>query len=292
MKTMVRMACILAVACAAQAQAAGGRVGTVVAISGEVLATPPGAPLRIGDVVAEGTVVETKPDAAVKLVFEKALLSIGGGTKIELSRYYFADDKGVFETLIRLVKGLIRAQVEPGLGPGASFQIATWNTIAGVKGTDFSVEAEDGKFSACYVFDGSVEFVRSSGEKRFLSTGEMGRADGPDGAITTEPIPAGLKAEKQVTLREAPRSGALSGGARAKALGDTAAASGDGVFGGPRGESAQNPQVNVIGNQPINPKNLSVPAAPAPAPPAPPPPAPPGPPGPSVPPERPEGLPF
>ena len=289
MRTMARVVCILAVACAARAHAAEGGCGTVVAISGEVLATPPGTFLRIGDTVQEGTVVETGPGAAVKLVFDRALLSIGGGTRMELSRYYFADEKGVLETLIRLVRGIIRTQIGPGLGPESSFQIATWNTIAGVKGTDFSVEAEEGTFSACYVFEGEVELVCSSGDRRILSAGEMGRVEGAGGAITAKPISPGLQAQKQVTLREAPRSGALSGGARAKAL---AASAAPGSLAAPPAGIAQNPQVNVVGNQPINPKNLSVPAVPGQAPPVPRPPAPLGPPGPSVPPERPEGLPF
>lgn len=301
MRALCFFACIMAVACMSTASAAEANRGTVVAINGEVTATPPGAVsgtlLRVGDTVAEGTVIETRADATAKIVFDKAVLSVAGGTKIELAKYYFSDEKGILESLIRLTKGLIRSQVEPGFGPGSSFQIATWNTIAGVKGTDFSVEADkDRDFSACYVFEGSIEVKNMAGRARLLSAGEMARVEGPDGAIKAGPLPQGIKGEKQITVKEAPRSAALSGGARAKALAGTSDAAKPDTFGGPPSGAEGNPQVAAV-NQLINPKGLSVPpvpgqvAPPGPQPPGPQPPAPPKPPGPSVPPEK-YPLPF
>lgn len=287
------IACVLAVAGAVPALAGEGR-GTVVAISGQVLATPPGgaaAPLRIGDTVEEGAVVETGPDATVKFAFDRAVLSIREGTRFELSRYYFSDDTGIVETLIRLTKGLIRSQVRPNLGPGSSFQIATWNTIAGVKGTDFSVETLEGKFSACYVFEGTLEMKNAAGQARSVSAGEMARAEGPDGKVTTAPLPAGVAGEKRVMVKEEPRSAALSGGARARAIAGIPESRGPSVSGIPSAGKEANPQVNVTGNQPISPKGLSVPSLPgsvSPSAPVPPP----APAAPSVPSERSEGLPF
>lgn len=115
----------------------------------------PGA-LRVGEQLWNGDRLLLQLSGQVKLVLaDGSVLKVEGGSDLTLGQT--DDGKG---TLLGLAKGLIRVVAEKQLGSGLF--VRTDAAVAGVKGTQFQVEAQDGR-SELKVLEGSVQFTPISG---------------------------------------------------------------------------------------------------------------------------------
>ena len=94
-----------------------------------------GAPIFVGDRLRTGT-----SDAA-KIVFrDDSVLDVAPNSELTVDKQVFDDDARHFATLLRMVKGKVRAWVsEYYRQPHARYEVETPTGIAGVRGTEFIV---------------------------------------------------------------------------------------------------------------------------------------------------------
>ena len=118
-------------------------VATVTAVSGAVTLTRPPAtphPLRSGDVLYWGDVVEAPKDGFARLLLgDRTTVTLRELSRLELQREPRADG---MRYALELLWGKLRVSVARMLmRQGASLDVRTRNAVASVRGTDFSVEA-------------------------------------------------------------------------------------------------------------------------------------------------------
>ncbi|NLW93752.1 MAG: FecR domain-containing protein [Chlamydiae bacterium] len=240
-----------------------GDEGTVIGLTGTVTVSAPGdappAPLKIGDTVPGGATLVTSGASMAKLVFEKAVLTVGENTELKLERHRYARDTGFCESVIGLARGMLRSQVEPQLGTGSTFQVKAWNTIAGVRGTDFTVETLPGEFTRVYVYEGSLELRNMAGLLRILGEQEMAEVQKPDGPIRVAPLTASEIEKTRLQFSEERRKSPVARGAADAVLPGGSRTDGSARLAG--GRDGVSPQTVVSGDGPLNPRNLSVPAS-------------------------------
>jgi FecR protein len=144
------------------AQPAAG-VMTVSSLEGNATAAQAGQsaqPLAAGAVLHEGDVVETAPGGRVEISFANGtLLRIGESSRVELREAPVSG--GAFRA--RLLLGNLWAKVHK-LIAGEHFEVETENAVAGVRGTEFRVEAAGGKSEDLVrVYEGAVEVKAHEG---------------------------------------------------------------------------------------------------------------------------------
>jgi hypothetical protein len=158
---------LLAVVCLIQVAAAGAQeVGTIAAREGTVeigranewLAAAQGAPVQLGDRIRTGT-----PGRARIVLRDESVLNVGDASELTIDQQVFDPNEGRFQSLIRLLKGKVRAIVsEYYEQPLASYQIETATAVSGVRGTEFVVQYDLATDSTSVVgIVGTVE-VRST----------------------------------------------------------------------------------------------------------------------------------
>lgn len=179
---------ILAVVSCAARTWAQSEVGTVAAVVGRLQVQRAaawqnggvGAPIFVGDRLRTGA-----SDSA-KIVFrDDAVLDVAPNTELTVNKQAFDPNAHRFETLLRMLKGKVRAWVsEYYRQPRARYEIETPTAIAGVRGTEFII-LYDANTAATEVIglSGTIEVagklaVLGSGVQvgpRFASRVEKGR---------------------------------------------------------------------------------------------------------------------
>jgi hypothetical protein len=140
----------------AQEQAMDRGAMTATLVEGPATATPragAGQPLAEGAVLHEGDVVETGAGGRVEISLATGtVLRIGESSRVELREA--APGGGAFRA--RLALGNLWAKVHKLLA-GERFEVETENAVAGVRGTEFRVEAGGtGKEDLVRVYEGAV----------------------------------------------------------------------------------------------------------------------------------------
>jgi ferric-dicitrate binding protein FerR (iron transport regulator) len=141
---------------AEKAQPAAGAM-TVSLLEGNATAAQAGTvaqPLAVGAVLHEGDVIETAPGGRLEISFANGtLLRVGESSRIHLREAPVSG--GAFRA--RLLLGNLWAKVHK-LIAGEHFEVETENAVAGVRGTEFRVEAAGGKGEDLVrVYEGAVE---------------------------------------------------------------------------------------------------------------------------------------
>ncbi len=98
---------------------------------------------RIRDdyVLVEGNIVRTGDDAKCEVKLDDGtVLKMGADTHIALGEFDFEDGKS--DTLLKMFKGSVLMKITK-LGNGDSFNVDTVSAVAGVRGTEFSVEVNN-----------------------------------------------------------------------------------------------------------------------------------------------------
>lgn len=127
-------------------------------------------PLAVGAVLHEGDVVETGLGGRAEISFASGtLLRIGEGSRVELREA--PPSGGAFRA--RLLLGNLWAKVHK-LVAGEHFEVETENAVAGVRGTEFRVEAAGAKGEDLVrVYEGAVE-VKGHDARPGAATGGAG----------------------------------------------------------------------------------------------------------------------
>lgn len=140
---------------------AGAPVGTVTAVSGTITVARAGEPAawspHVGDGVLLKDTLTTGSDSAIKILFEgSVLIIIGEDSEVEVSEILYAPKEGRRIAVFRLITGRVRSLLESLYLENDEVRIVSANSIAGVKGTDFVVEARE-TLTDIYVLEGVVE---------------------------------------------------------------------------------------------------------------------------------------
>jgi hypothetical protein len=119
---------------------------SVVGLLGQCLVERGGsaAPLKLGDAIAASDTITVPADGKLKLrMSDGSVISFAAGTKMTIAAYQ-ADSAGHRQTTqLSLAQGLLRAVVAPVDHP-STFEVSTAVGTAGVRSTDWFIEAKPG----------------------------------------------------------------------------------------------------------------------------------------------------
>lgn len=121
-------------------------------------------PVQVGSRVAAGTKIRTGPKARVELEApDGSMVRLGPNSKLGIDEATAA--KNSRKVGLRLWAGRVWASVTKALtGSESRFEVRTSNAVAGVRGTSFTVLAQDDLSALVRVYSGTVG-VRGRGKK-------------------------------------------------------------------------------------------------------------------------------
>lgn len=184
MKTMMAVLLVLFWAVPLFAQG----VGFVAAVSGDARLMRDGAPadLAVGAEVREGDQILTGAKGRVKvLLSDDSVLALGSKSEIRIETHRFSVASKERKTRIYLGNGAVRALVQKTVqSEAADFEVRTGNAVAGVRGTEFVLEAENGA-SRLSTFSGEVEFSTAAGVRTLVAAGQGSRLGSEGGALAS-----------------------------------------------------------------------------------------------------------
>ncbi|MEX0922483.1 MAG: FecR family protein [Rhodovibrionaceae bacterium] len=145
------------------------RIGNATVVQeGKPRMLDPGVELRLADTVFTGAQAKVE----IRLA-DGSLLSVGPGSELQLSTFHQRlgrGDAALFDGLIELVRGIIRATLAPA-AEAREFDIRTRAAVAAARSTQFVV-VDDREGSAVFVIEGRVEVRgRLTGEDVLLDPG-------------------------------------------------------------------------------------------------------------------------
>jgi hypothetical protein len=145
---------------------AAGGAGSVVGLVGQCVVEREGraTPLKLGDVVAVSDTIVVPADGKLKLrMSDGTVISLAAGTRMTVAAYQTDAGGQRQNAQLSLAQGLIRAVVAPVDHP-ANFEVSTAVGTAGVRSTDWFIEAKPGAVQVG-VLSGSV-VLRSGATQR------------------------------------------------------------------------------------------------------------------------------
>jgi hypothetical protein len=120
-------------------------------------------PLKVGDELAEGEIVETK-NARVELTLQDgSRVRLAPNTKVQLTEAQFNESKSR-NVSVSMWFGRIWAKVAKSVGAEDTFEVGTQNAIAGVRGTAFTVVASQDLSAMVRVYAGTVGVRKGQGQ--------------------------------------------------------------------------------------------------------------------------------
>jgi hypothetical protein len=118
-------------------------IGTVASLEGSADIGRAGGwtPASIGAVLEVGDAIRTGQPGRVRIVFQdESVLTITDATELVVDEHVFEPAQGVFRSVIRLLRGKLKALASDYYGtPRASYQIETPTASTGVRGTEFVI---------------------------------------------------------------------------------------------------------------------------------------------------------
>ncbi len=158
--------CGLALLLAAPKLAAQGKTAQVSALEGRAQKSRAAAPpvqLRVGTAVVQGDAIETADGARLEIRFsDNSVLRLGPRAKLLLAEAHFAAGPAKRRMTAKLFFGNLWAKVTSVIHGDQRFQIETENAVAGVRGTEFRVDAREDKSVRVRVYDGTVAVGKSA----------------------------------------------------------------------------------------------------------------------------------
>jgi hypothetical protein len=157
---------------------AAATAGTVVAISGQCFVQTEGkrTPLKAGESVRVADVVDVPAGAKLKLrMNDGSVLSVASGSQLTIAAYNVDADGKRHDVELSLGQGLLHAIVAPVDRP-TTFEVKTAVGSAGVRSTDWFIEAEPGSMLVG-VLSGSVTLTsKATGVEVVIPAGSGARA--------------------------------------------------------------------------------------------------------------------
>lgn len=160
---------------------------------------------RTGLPVYQGDFLVTGRRGRLKVLFsDDAVVSLGSGTRVEITRHLYDPAAGKRSTRLHMLGGKLRALVQRLVaGQPADFKVHTRNAVAGVRGTEFVV-VDTGQESRLVTLSGNVAFAASGREPVMVAAGNSSRVQA-DGRVEEPQLVA---AAEMARLREETDTGA------------------------------------------------------------------------------------
>jgi hypothetical protein len=166
-RDLLRVAGAAAILASSPAESfADAATGSVVGIQGQCAVERGGSskPLKLGDTVAVSDTIDVPADGKLKLrMSDGSVISLAPGTKMTITAYQTAAGGQRQTAQLSLVQGLIRSVVSQVDHP-STFEVSTAVGTAGVRSTDWFIEAKPGS-AQVGVLSGAV-VLRSSATGR------------------------------------------------------------------------------------------------------------------------------
>jgi len=100
-------------------------------------------PLKVGDQVFPGQVINTGSTAKVKLLFsDKSIIDIGPSSLFKVSDYKANSGSGDRQVDVEMKYGSVRAAISEKIKNGGHFRVKTPTATMGVRGTEFLIKAD------------------------------------------------------------------------------------------------------------------------------------------------------
>ena len=148
---------VLLIAAGSGAARAAATAGSVVGISGACFIESEGKrlPLKLGADIHVADTLDVPAGGKLKLrMADGSILSVAAGTQLTVAAYNIDADGKRHDATLSLGQGLLHAVVSPG-SPPAPFEVDTAVGAAGVRSTDWFIEAQPGE-TVVGVMAGSV----------------------------------------------------------------------------------------------------------------------------------------
>ncbi len=155
----------LALAALCSWAAAAAPAGEVLAMGGQCFRTAGGqsTPLKIGDPVSVGDMIEVPQGAKLKLrMADGTILAAAPGSKLTIANYALGGDTKR-DAKVELASGLIRAVVA-AVGEPQKFEVDTATGVAAVRSTDWFIEAKPDS-TQVGVLDGVVTLASAATQR-------------------------------------------------------------------------------------------------------------------------------
>jgi hypothetical protein len=127
-------------------------------------------PLRQGDTIAVGDVIETDQGAKVKILFaDDSVLAIGPKSRVSVDEFLVKPERRMVRLGVAL--GRFKIAIAKFFGTASDYEIRTPTAVAGVRGT---VLWGDTDLDAICSLDGSIEVhsLKANGQPARLTAGE------------------------------------------------------------------------------------------------------------------------
>lgn len=146
---------------------------SVAGIRGRVIVTTGGdpAPARMNQTLGEGALIETGPNAHLRLVLtDGSAVAVPSNTRIRIDRLRADGDTGALDRIFTLLQGRVESRVSP-VGRGGGYSVRTPVSVSAVRGTDFrsAYDETEGK-ARTEVLEGGVA-VDASGASNVVAPG-------------------------------------------------------------------------------------------------------------------------
>jgi hypothetical protein len=193
-KLVVALLVVLCLASLASRMARAATVaGEFVAVGGAgfIEANSRRTPIKVGDAVHVGDIVEVTSDGRAKLrMTDGSILSLAAGTRLLIGAFE-VDGTKRRESRLSLISGLLRAVVATFHGP-SRFEIDTLTGVAAVRSTDWFIEARPDS-TQVGVLDGRVRLISvATGRQVTIAAGHGARV-----AIGGDPLPPRVWAQSE-----------------------------------------------------------------------------------------------
>ncbi len=150
-------------------------IGVVAGVQGDarVIRQAESLPATVGLAVELNDRLVTGKKSRIKVLFsDDSLVTVGGDTELTITEHMFNAPAKQRKTIVELVKGKMRALVQKEVvGVSGVFEVHTENAVAGVRGTEFVVEAADSELKL-WTISGDMDLVGSDGAKKIVVAGE------------------------------------------------------------------------------------------------------------------------
>lgn len=167
----------------------------VAGYKGQVSVTHNGhpAPLAVGVVLKEGSIISTGPNAFLRLNLpDGAHLSVPSQSRVRLGRLRAVEMTGVVQRELEVQQGRLESEVVPLRGPRDSYIVRTPMSVSAVRGTEFRVAYDPvSERASTEVIEGLVA-VAGAGDKTAVaaSFGAVTTAQGVSEPISLTPAPS------------------------------------------------------------------------------------------------------
>jgi len=168
-----------------------------------------------------GDLVTTDNNGRARIALDDgSILNVGSDSQIRIVQHDAANQR----TQIQMAYGRLRASAIRLARPGSSFEVRTPTAVAGVVGTDFSMEFEN-EITSVHVYEGSVNFCNLAGQCATVAAGFSAAVRGPNAPSPAAPTPPSAAVQ---SVQNTSVGGAGGGGGAGSAAGAGGAGGGGG----------------------------------------------------------------